>query len=77
METLPKLIERLDALEAQLPELIEKNPDPARFWATFIPPADAIQDQAGPHRAHVERRIADMLAHHGRYITLAPIDEVP
>ena len=73
MATIAELTTQLDALQAQLPQLIADNPDPGDFWCEFAGQADLIEDQAGEHTALVARRIADMLAEHGRYI--ATIDE--
>lgn len=68
MTTIAELTTQLDALQAQLPQLIADNPDPADFWPAFAGQADFIEDHADEHAEFVGRRIAAMLAEHGRYI---------
>lgn len=50
MKTKPKtraqLDQMLDALDAQLPEMLEQNPDDGDFWAEFAGHADVIDDAA-------------------------------
>lgn len=70
-----ELTDRLDDLEAGLPELIGAHPDPSDFWKAFLAVADPLEDEAGPHQGWVQQRIAAMLADHGRYISLAPLEE--
>lgn len=69
------LARRLDALEAELPALIQANPDPAGFWEAFLAVADPLEEQAGAHQAVVRQRIASMLAAHGRFLVGHPIEE--
>lgn len=73
MQLPPDLDRRLTDLEAQLPALIEANPEPGDFWNAFAGEADVIEDAAGEHAAQVAQRIARMLALHGRYIAM--VDE--
>lgn len=70
MTTPDQLTALIDALEAQLPGLIEANPEPGDFWMAFAGEADVIEDQAGAHAAMVAERIATMLARHGRSIAV-------
>lgn len=74
MEIPIHLTAALDALEAQLPALIEANPDPGDFWMAFAGEADVIEDRAGEHLGQVSERIAAMLAKHGRYLVGVPTD---
>ncbi|MGN6111742.1 MAG: hypothetical protein ACTHOC_01815 [Luteimonas sp.] len=74
MQLPPDLEHRLAALEAQLPALIEANPDPGEFWMAFAGEADVIEDRAGEHLGQVSERIAAMLAKHGRYLVGVPAD---
>lgn len=62
------LADRLDALEARLPQLIEDYPEPSDFWMAFAGEADAIEDSAGRHASYVASRLRAMLSVHGRYI---------
>lgn len=71
MPTLDELHQQLNALEADLPRMIQDHPDPSDFWPEFVGAADIIEDQAEEHCALVEGRIAAMLAQHGRYVALA------
>ncbi len=75
MTTEADLIQQLDALEAQLPQMIRDHPDDGDFWCAFAGEADAIEDNAGDHGPLVIERITGMLAKHGRY--LAGIDIEP
>lgn len=70
-----KLAGQLDALEARLPELIRDHRDPADFWEAFLAVADPLEEQAGAHQGEVQRRIADMLAVHGRFLVGHPLEE--
>lgn len=69
------LAHRLDALEAELPALIQAKPEPADFWEAFLAVVDPLEDQAGAHQAAVHQRIASMLAAHGRFLVGHPIEE--
>lgn len=71
MQLPPDLERRLDNLEAQLPTMVEDNPDPGDFWMAFASQADPIEDEAGEHTEAVMERIQEMLARHGRYIAMA------
>ncbi|MGH8464133.1 MAG: hypothetical protein ACRER5_08295 [Pseudomonas sp.] len=75
MTTIAELTTQLDALQAQLPKMIADNPDPGDFWCEFAGQADLIEDQAGEHTALVARRIAGMLAEHGRYVASVEVDD--
>ena len=66
--TTTDLADRLDALEARLPQIIEDHPDPGDFWMAFAGEADAIEDSAGRHARYVANRVRAMLSVHGRYI---------
>jgi hypothetical protein len=68
MTTLDQLMDRLDALEAKLPDLLVAYPADGDFWMAFVGEADAIEDQSGEHVGVVNRRINAMLAQHGRYL---------
>ena len=74
MQLPPDLERRLTDLEAQLPALIEANPEPGEFWMAFAGEADAIEDQAGEHGGQVSERIAAMLGQQGRYIAGIEVD---
>ena len=68
MTTLDQLMGLLDALEAKLPDLLAAYPADGDFWMAFAGEADVIEDQAGDHIEHVNRRINEMLGRHGRYL---------
>lgn len=70
MKSWDELTTLLDALEDQLPAMVEDNPDPSDFWMAFAGPADLIEDEAGEHTKAVMERIKKMLARHGRYIAV-------
>lgn len=74
MKTEEELTQRLDALEAKLPQLMQDNPAPGDFWMAFARDADVIEDAAAEHGALVSERIQTMLAKHGHYI--ATMDSV-
>ncbi|PJL44188.1 hypothetical protein ERT44_18990 [Stenotrophomonas sp. MA5] len=61
---LAELLEKLNALEAELPSLIQAYPDPADFWPAFAGLADLIEDEAGLHSDEVAGRIDALLARH-------------
>ncbi|MBJ6983971.1 hypothetical protein [Luteimonas sp. MC1750] len=75
MPDLEAINAQLDELAAQLPQMIEDNPDHGDFWATFAGEADVIEDQAGEHCQHVMHRINAMLAEHGRYVAGVDFEE--
>lgn len=60
-----QLTAQLDALEADLPRMIQAHPDPGDFWCEFAGTADIIEDHAGDHCQYVSDRIDAMLARHG------------
>jgi len=68
MTTFDQLTTLLDALEAKLPDLLAAYPADGDFWMAFAGEADVIEDQAGDHIEHVNRRINEMLGRHGRYL---------
>lgn len=74
MATLQALTARLDELEASLPQLIADHPDGGDFWMAFAGVADVIEDQAGEHCQAVGKRLAAMLAQHGRYMSYMELD---
>lgn len=65
MLDLTTLDNRLDALQASLPALKEQYPEPGEFIIAFAGSADVLEDQAGPHAAHVAQRIREMLTAEG------------
>ena len=74
MATLEALTAQLDDLEARLPQLIEDHPDHGDFWMAFAGEADVIEDAAGEHCQTVGRRIQEMLAQHGRYVSYMELE---
>lgn len=68
MTTFDQLTTLLDALEAKLPDLLAAYPADGDFWMAFAGEADVIEDQAGDHIKHVNRRINEMLGRHGCYL---------
>lgn len=61
MLDLTTIDDRLDALEAALPQLLEDYPDRADFWNAFAGESETVEEQAGDHAEHVYARIGDML----------------
>ena len=51
----------LDALVANLPQMIKDHPDDADFWPAFAGEADVIEDSSREHSEHVHSRIQCML----------------
>ena len=74
MATLEALTAQLDELEASLPQLIADYPDDGEFWMAFAGVADVIEDQAGEHGQAVGKRLAAILAQHGRYMSYMELD---
>ncbi|WP_254573943.1 hypothetical protein [Stenotrophomonas acidaminiphila] len=74
MTALDQLTALLDALEAELPELLAAYPADGDFWMAFAGEAEAIEDQAGEHVGLVSQRINAMLARYGRYIAGIEVD---
>ncbi len=74
MATLEALTAQLDELEACLPQLIADYPDHGEFRVAFAGVADVIEDQAGEHCQAVAKRLAAMLAQHGRYMSYMELD---
>ena len=61
MLDLSTIDDRLDALQAALPQLLEDYPDRPDFWNAFAGETEVIEEQAGDHAEHVYARIRDML----------------
>ncbi|WP_313159620.1 hypothetical protein [Stenotrophomonas sp.] len=55
----------LNALETELPILIQAHGGSGDFWAAFAGLADVIEDNAGAHQELVAQRISAMLTRHG------------
>lgn len=56
---------QLNALETDLPVLIQVHPSSGGLWAAFAGLADVIEDNAGAHQELVAQRISAMLTRHG------------
>jgi len=56
---------QLNALETDLPVLIQVHSSSGGLWAAFAGLADVIEDNAGAHQELVARRISAMLTRHG------------
>lgn len=52
---------RLDALQAALPRLLQDYPEQCEFWNAFAGETEVIEEQAGDHAEHVYARLRDML----------------
>lgn len=55
----------LNALETELPMLIQAHGSSGDFWAAFAGQADVIEDKAGAHHMLVAQRVSAMLTKHG------------
>lgn len=66
MKTRDDLQALLNSLEADLPGMLERNPDPADFWPEFAGRADEIVDGAGPDdHDWATAKVDELLALHG------------
>lgn len=56
---------QLNALETDLPLLIQAHSSSGDFWAALAGLADVIEDNAGAHQVLVAQRISAMLTRQG------------